>query len=126
MNTRRATVLVLAGVGLGVLATVGFLNRGTAARAGADPKAAVVLPSEKPIMEGPLQSAAYEREDGKIGGCTRADNPQAVLGGSGSWNEYRYGRLYRDHLDVTRPSDPKWGALVIPASRGRSLHFAEE
>ena len=126
MNTRTATFLVLAGVVLGAAATAGLLNWGTTARAEADPKAVVVLPSEKPIMEGPLHSVAYEQDDGKIGGFTRANNPQAVPGGNGSWNEHRYGRLYRDHLVVTKPSEPKWGALVIPASRVRSLHFGEE
>src|SRR5215212_9285477 len=107
MNTRTATFLVLAGVGLGAAATAGFLNWGTAARADADPKAVVVLPPEKPIMEGPLHSAAYEQDDGKVGGFTRADNPQAVPGGNGSWNERRYGRLYRDYLVVTKPSEPR-------------------
>jgi hypothetical protein len=126
MNTRTATVLVLAGVVLGAAAAVGFLNWGPPARAEADPKAVVVLPSEKPIMEGPLHSAAYEQDDGKVGGFTRANNAQAVPGGNGSWNERRYGRLYRDYLVVTKPSVPKWGALVIPASRVRSLHFGEE
>jgi hypothetical protein len=77
-------------------------------------------------MEGPIHSLGYEQDNGKLGGFTRVDNAQAVPGGNGSWNERRHGRLYRDYIVVTKPGEKGWGALVIPASRIRSLHFAEE
>jgi hypothetical protein len=86
----------------------------------------LTLPSEKPLMEGPIHSLGYEQDNGKLGGFTRVDNAQAVPGGNGSWNERRHGKLYRDYIVVTKPGEKGWGALIIPASRIRSLHFSEE
>jgi hypothetical protein len=126
MRNRTLTVLIVAVAGLGAATTAVVLNSTAWAFAPATPKGAVVEPSEKPLLEGPILYAAYDQENGKVGGFTRADNPKAVPGGNGSWNEQRYGKLYRDYLVVTHPAKKNWGVLVIPAGRLREVHFADE
>ena len=125
MTTRAAVVVAVASAALGS-ATTALLLGGPVAHAQGDAKGQLVLPMERPIMEGPIHSLGYEQDNGKLGGFTRVDNAQAVPGGNGSWNERRHGRLYRDYIVVTKPGEKGWGALIIPAGRIRSLHFAEE
>ena len=126
MTTRTAVFMAVASAALGSATTAAVLSGGPVAHALGDAKGPLVLPTERPMMEGPIHSLGYEQENGKLGGFTRVDNPQAVPGGNGSWNEHRHGRLYRDYMVVTKPGEKGWGALVIPASRIRSLHFAGE
>jgi hypothetical protein len=124
---KAGTVTFLAVVGVGVaVATAGVLISAPTAPAQAGRQGTVVEPSEKPFVEGPIHSVAYEQEGGKLGGFTRVNDPGAVPGGNGSWNDRRYGKLYREYLIVTKPDQQGWGVLVIPSGRLRSVHFAED
>jgi hypothetical protein len=126
MYVRYVAFLVVAAAGLGAVATAVILNSATTAAAQADRNAAVVEPSERPLLEGPIHYAVYERENGKIGGFTRINDAKAVPGGNGSWNDHCYGKLYREYLIVTKPSNKNWGVLVLPANRLHEVHFAQE
>lgn len=124
MTTQTRMCLFVAIGGLGVAAAAVLLNSATPVLAQA--KTAVIEPTEKPLMEGPIHYVAFEQESGRTAGFTRVDDPKAVPGGNGSWNERRYGKLYRDYLVVTKPADKSWGVLVLPASRLQAVHFAQE
>lgn len=81
--------------------------------------------SEGPIQQGNLLYVEYEVAEGRNGGFTSVDNPDAVPGGNGSWNDKRYGVLYDEYLVVTKPEENNWGVLVIPSHRLVTVHFQE-
>ena len=128
---RTSTVIVLM-VGTGVLGgVVGAVITSKVAGTSSTAKShhgVRVSTSDSPVAEGPIWSAAYDSADdpGNIAGFTAVDNPKAVPGGNGSWNDRRYGKLYREFLVVTKPSEKNWGVQVIPVHRIRSIHFLKE
>jgi hypothetical protein len=78
------------------------------------------------VAEGVIYRVAYSIEDGKIGGFTRANIARAVPGGNGSWNVDAYGKLTRDFLFITMPSQQReTGPEIIPVHRLVSIQFGD-
>jgi hypothetical protein len=77
------------------------------------------------VAEGVIFSVQYEFENGRRGGFTRVNEPKAVPGGNGSWNEDASGRLTRDFLIITRPQLRDLGPEVIPVHRLINVQFGD-
>jgi len=82
-------------------------------------------PSPQVIAEGVIHHVHYEIGDGKTGGLTRVNSPDAVPGKNGSWNVNAYGKLYRDYLVITKPDGKDLGSRVIPRHRLLSVQFGD-
>jgi hypothetical protein len=80
------------------------------------------------IVEGVIYELSLRAPPGaqtQVEGFTRLNNQAAVPGGSGSWNVDAYGRLYRDYLIITYPTQRSLGPQVIPANRIISIQFGD-
>ena len=77
------------------------------------------------VAEGVIFYVKYQLEDGKTGGLTRLNMPQAVPGGNGDFNVDAYGRLTRDFLIITYPQQKDMGPRVIPTNRLMSIRFGD-
>jgi hypothetical protein len=84
-----------------------------------------VKPSREVVMEGIIHHVHYDIGDGKTGGLTRLNTPDAVPGKNGSWNVNAYGKLYNDYFLITHLDNEYLGTRVIPAHRLLSIQFGD-
>lgn len=77
------------------------------------------------LAEGVIYYVEYKLPDGRSGGFTRLNMPEAVPGKNGSWNVDARGRLTRDFLFISRPQQRDIGVQAIPIHQLISVQFGD-
>jgi len=107
--------------------SIGLFSGCAASVHGGPAASTAVSGSGRPIAEGIIYGASFNRADGDKGseGFTRVNDMGAIPGGHGQWNVDAYGQLFHDYLIITYPRQPDLGPKLIPASRILEIQFGD-